>query len=579
MSKVVPGKSTKRPGSAISGASGSGAKKRSRKPVEIPEDVWLDALKFLSCPKWSKTCLVSRQLNGVAQRNVSRLPLAIIDSAAMTLREREKTEVVMIVSDFIIVPDEQDEWFKDRGLTLGVPGDIQLINAIIGLDFEEDSCVDLCILGPAQKKKLTPSEKKLPWFFGQQFSSEVLFYAEFSPHRNKYSWASMAFFLKLLYDQSTYVKNLSMYGFDKKLKEILFADEEKRYIRCGSFALQVSTDDSVEDLRESLSWLEQNVKYDNILFPSGIPYKESEGCDAVTDYLLGSSWTSASQEVKLGEINGSYYLELFFGILIKKFPTAAVQSIFPTVVFSGWQPLRCDSLNKGKSIVKVKLEGLEDDSDNYQNDSVDIKKAKIWPICVLGVESTEKERYEARDLARIGRPNMQFVGQFKERNKIEPKILVADSVISPNTPWFKDSGMALAVPANIQLSKAVIAVDLKDNFCLDLCVLGPAQEQPLNKYEKGRPWFSGNKWLPGHQFQTKVLFYAEFSPLRSRYSAASLAFFLKLLYDPSTFVKREAMVKRKELTGERIKFNSDASTLRMVVSGYPCYQLVYSGPL
>ncbi|KAI1703014.1 hypothetical protein DdX_15167 [Ditylenchus destructor] len=205
MIKIVSSQSIKRPCSAIAGASGSAAKKRSRKPVEISDDSWLEALKFLNGRRCSKMRLVSRQLNGVVERNFSRLLLAIIDRVEMILEKREKTEVNMIVADSTIV-GKKDQWFMDRDIGLDLPADIQLNNAIIGVELKKNCCADLCILGPAQKQEPTPCEKTRPCFFRKKFETDIIFSAEFSPHRNKYSWASMAYFLKLLYDPSTYVK-------------------------------------------------------------------------------------------------------------------------------------------------------------------------------------------------------------------------------------------------------------------------------------------------------------------------------------------------------------------------------------
>ncbi|KAI1707505.1 UDP-glucoronosyl and UDP-glucosyl transferase domain-containing protein [Ditylenchus destructor] len=79
MSEIVPTQSVKQPDSPLADASGSEAKKLSRKQVEIPEDVWLVALKFLTGLQWSKVRFVSHQLNGLVQRNISHLPLVIID--------------------------------------------------------------------------------------------------------------------------------------------------------------------------------------------------------------------------------------------------------------------------------------------------------------------------------------------------------------------------------------------------------------------------------------------------------------------------------------------------------------------
>ncbi|KAI1697802.1 hypothetical protein Ddc_19476 [Ditylenchus destructor] len=52
-----------------------------RKKVEIMDDIWLEALKHLTCSQWSLMSLVSRQVNGVIQRNLSRLPPLLMESA------------------------------------------------------------------------------------------------------------------------------------------------------------------------------------------------------------------------------------------------------------------------------------------------------------------------------------------------------------------------------------------------------------------------------------------------------------------------------------------------------------------
>ncbi|KAI1709157.1 hypothetical protein Ddc_13994 [Ditylenchus destructor] len=342
MSKIVPGQSVKRAGSPIAAASGSGAKKRSRKQVEIPERAWIEALKSLSCPKWSKMRLVSRQLNGVVGRNVSCLPLAIIDSVVMKKEfSRKNTESTIIASDTTISPDEKINWFKDRGVTLHLPANIELNNAIIGFDLK-DSSFNLVIQGDRE-----------------QFNASVLFKAEFSPHRNPYSWPSMAYFLKLIYDQSTFVKELSMYAFDKKLKDILFSGEEERYIRCGTFNLDMFGG----RLRKSLSWLEQNVQADMIKNSHFICNYDSEDCDIVSNFILGASWISASQVVNLGSVQN---LEGFFRTLIQKFRTlVAAQSTFPIIQFRGNRILGSPEDFSLKKLLSGKEE--LDDSENAKN--------------------------------------------------------------------------------------------------------------------------------------------------------------------------------------------------------------------
>ncbi|KAI1697803.1 hypothetical protein Ddc_19477 [Ditylenchus destructor] len=45
-----------------------------RKSILVFDDSWLEALKHLTCIQWSKMSLVCRQINGIVQRNISRLP-------------------------------------------------------------------------------------------------------------------------------------------------------------------------------------------------------------------------------------------------------------------------------------------------------------------------------------------------------------------------------------------------------------------------------------------------------------------------------------------------------------------------
>ncbi|KAI1712625.1 hypothetical protein Ddc_12308 [Ditylenchus destructor] len=218
-------------GSLSGGAIEREAKKKSRTPVEIADDTWLETLRSLSFRQWSKVRIVSRQLNGVAQRNVSTLPCAIIDSATTRLvggvtadgepvlwskgdskgecrarsarpcpwnMERNNILSNIIVLDSTIPATDAIQWFKDRGIALDIPKDIQPNNAFIGINLEENRCVDITVLGSAQQKKLSLQD--------QGFQKEVVFYAEFRPKQNENSWASMAHFLKLLYHPVTYVK-------------------------------------------------------------------------------------------------------------------------------------------------------------------------------------------------------------------------------------------------------------------------------------------------------------------------------------------------------------------------------------
>ncbi|KAI1695734.1 hypothetical protein Ddc_21021 [Ditylenchus destructor] len=74
----------KRSGSPIDSGSGTAAEKRSRKKVEIANDTWLVALKFLTgWENWTSMRFVSFQVNGVIESNASRLPLIVIENATV----------------------------------------------------------------------------------------------------------------------------------------------------------------------------------------------------------------------------------------------------------------------------------------------------------------------------------------------------------------------------------------------------------------------------------------------------------------------------------------------------------------
>ncbi|KAI1711272.1 hypothetical protein Ddc_12969 [Ditylenchus destructor] len=49
-----------------------------RKLVIILDDSWLEALKHLTCRQWSRMSLICRHVNGIVQRNISRLPRQVI---------------------------------------------------------------------------------------------------------------------------------------------------------------------------------------------------------------------------------------------------------------------------------------------------------------------------------------------------------------------------------------------------------------------------------------------------------------------------------------------------------------------
>ncbi|KAI1691614.1 hypothetical protein Ddc_24120 [Ditylenchus destructor] len=97
-----------------------------------------------------------------------------------------------------------------------------------------------------------------------------------------------------------------MYSLDTKLKDTLFAGEE-RYIRCGLFTFQIPEDNSDDNFRESLSWLEKNVRAETIDFSND---NKKINLEKISNFFFDASWKCAKREVKLGEL---YYVEIFSG--------------------------------------------------------------------------------------------------------------------------------------------------------------------------------------------------------------------------------------------------------------------------
>ncbi|KAI1711274.1 hypothetical protein Ddc_12971 [Ditylenchus destructor] len=71
-----------------------------RKMVIILDDSWLEALKHLTCRQWSKMSLVCRQVNGIVQRNISRLPRQVIESIEI-YSQYSSSRPNFIIADFL----------------------------------------------------------------------------------------------------------------------------------------------------------------------------------------------------------------------------------------------------------------------------------------------------------------------------------------------------------------------------------------------------------------------------------------------------------------------------------------------
>ncbi|KAI1703964.1 UDP-glucoronosyl and UDP-glucosyl transferase domain-containing protein [Ditylenchus destructor] len=207
-----------------------------RKKVDIPDDTWLEALKFLTCPQWSQNRYVCRQIDGIAQRNICRLPKMVLDCASMYYINRDgvlsvnKLDKHAIVSfDAVLQKKQSDQYFKNRGFTLtapGIPAEIVLLNArAVRLKYKRryDDNVNVCIHGTVKERiPLSSKEKRFPWFqkpehegaFSElmKIRKPVLYYAQFNPALNPSSWDYLAQFLKFIYHPTSYAKTSESFG-------------------------------------------------------------------------------------------------------------------------------------------------------------------------------------------------------------------------------------------------------------------------------------------------------------------------------------------------------------------------------
>ncbi|KAI1695334.1 hypothetical protein DdX_19632 [Ditylenchus destructor] len=237
----------------------------SRKKVNISGDTWLEALKFLIFPQWSQKRFVCRKINGIAERNISNLSKLVIDSAGMyyinntsLITAFEKLPLnkhTIVAFDTVLQEEQSTQWLKNRGLTLDAPADILPENALIaarklqdyGRGSEWNNNVNLCIQGSVKEEiELCAEERRLPWFCDpilHDLLKPVLFYAQFNPFRNEYSWAYLAQFLKFIYHPTSYVKEVRMFAVNQTFIDSLqcnvySVDNEPRYIRCELFTLE-----------------------------------------------------------------------------------------------------------------------------------------------------------------------------------------------------------------------------------------------------------------------------------------------------------------------------------------------------
>ncbi|KAI1716925.1 hypothetical protein Ddc_10058 [Ditylenchus destructor] len=366
-------------------------KRMLRKKVDIPDDTWLETLKFLTCRRWMQKCFVSRQINGIAQRNISRLPKVIVDSVEMYYidyvddtwsRKLEKDKSLLnahtvVAFDTVMQEKQSTQWFKNHGFTLDAPSDIPAENAIIGARKVKDygkgngwnSTVNVRITGPAQEKiVLSAEEMRFPWFHNWHKRKPVLFYAQFNPFRNQYSWNYLAQFLNFIFHPSSYLKEVKMYAVEQKFIESLqfnigSFDNEPRYIRCESFSLEAiwPGNTNIAEFSNVLKWMTRNVRAETIRIPK-INCKGAFGL--LTNFLLDppEAKQCASKEILVSIGSFAQKQGDLLSILIEKFHTIPfVESAIPTIKFCC--PLyeeqylfRCDLTALGRNLIDQEVD-------------------------------------------------------------------------------------------------------------------------------------------------------------------------------------------------------------------------------
>ncbi|KAI1712505.1 hypothetical protein DdX_09594 [Ditylenchus destructor] len=324
-----------------------------RKKVNILGDTWLEALKFMTGSQWVQKCFVSRQVNGVAQRNISRLPKMVLDSANMyyiyeTERKNEMNQLLkkntIVAFDRRMQNKVTTEWFKSLGYTLIAPKGISPTNLLYGVKQSEDKweygrTIHASIYSPAQEQTLlTQNEMRSPWFHILRVKKPVVYYAQLNPVLNQQTWAYLAQFLKFIYDPMSYIKKVEMFAVNQKFIDLLecnidSSNKEPRYIRCESFLLRRMADINDNVLSESTKWLQRNVRAKTISIRVHNLEEISDAYWLLSNFLLDPSGVKqcASETMQIHVDDPVAFLK----ILIKKFRTLPlVESAIPTIEIS-----------------------------------------------------------------------------------------------------------------------------------------------------------------------------------------------------------------------------------------------------
>ncbi|KAI1711281.1 hypothetical protein Ddc_12978 [Ditylenchus destructor] len=310
-----------------------------RNKVEIPEDCWLDVLKFLTPPQWPEIRLVSRQIKRIAERNVARWPRVIIEKAILdddyVMRRELKRELSdvddgIVAYEGIVTQSKLGQWFENRGFTLAAPVHVPAGKVVIGKNCHnilgDALSIAMYVLGPVQQ---SDNVRKLRFeypfenpFRKQRCYKSVLF-LQFSPPANSF-WPTLELFLLFLFHPCSYVKNVQIFAVNQKIVNVVketLADffiqqhmthiqndvyNKPPYIHCGTFTLPVvfrqeKSIDELSDFRESLKWLERNVRADSILiYISAHVTKDHVAiCHLLNGFVFETSRMCAGRELRL----------------------------------------------------------------------------------------------------------------------------------------------------------------------------------------------------------------------------------------------------------------------------------------
>ncbi|KAI1711284.1 hypothetical protein Ddc_12981 [Ditylenchus destructor] len=287
----------------------------------------------------------------------------VLDSATMyyinntVISPVKKLDKYTIVTfDTVLKKKVSTQWLKNHGFTLNAPVDIPAKNVLIGARDEwkrtYNSNVHVCIHGFAQvKNPLSYEEECLPWFQkphdqnpysdAMEFPKPVLYYAQFNPLLNQYSWNYLAQFLKFVYHPMTYIKEVKMFAVNQNYIDSIKCNvdsvgNEPRYIRCesfslGSFYMTFYTSNPYPDIiPDSLKWLARNVRAEKIDLPWIL--QTSETYDQVANFLLDPSGAKqcASEKTTIHVVRAA----VFLNILVEKFHSIPlIEDGIPTIGF------------------------------------------------------------------------------------------------------------------------------------------------------------------------------------------------------------------------------------------------------